>query len=778
MSFAAVSAVFLSAFAASSAGGGFSAGATEVSSPRAHSSGSAVPFIAQDSLPSLSGTVRAGGYGPEVLSDGPLDGAVVEVRQDNQIRRFNVGADGGYGFAGLVSGPAELIVFHLGTYPFEMEVQLPARGRVELDLVLRRRVIPVAGVQIRALPTLDSPVEPIDRSDPSLLAIGLRSLEASSGLAESGLASALGSDEPGEPGGVLYTFGSTVDSRLVLLDGAPVLTPFHVAGLVEPFDSRLLGSAELYLGAAPSSYSDGVSYLLDVETRPARRDRPRFAFGADGLTVDALAELPLPMSGSLLAGGRFLHGVQESLGGAGAFPYRYDDVLIRADFFPSPGHALRITAFENHEGVRLDLGGGASPLEGQAIWGNRALSAGYEGRIGPIQIETTGAASRYQSKLPISGEDPVLAGGVGDRLRLTGSAAIPFGPGSLRMGGSIEELSFSYDLDVLPQTASTVALEPGLALTTSEAGLFAEWDGALNSIFGVRAGIRADRYSHDARIRVSPRIALRLAVGERAELFTAAGRYHQVLPAPGLRSTASVDGAPSGLGWNPTLPVASASHLVVGLEQGLDQDVRVSLAGFVKAFSGLGERGDHRSRSSGTELRVSRGGHSVRGWFGYALSWFWVDEGPSGSTRFDGRHLLSLGIEGTVPGGVEIKGTLGFGAGLPMTAVGLPSQGSQVGSAAEDLHAPTTERVMNSGGGAPLELAPVGDFLRMDLEIAWQVAPRIGGRRTELQPYIKILNALNRRDALFYYFDRWKEEEARPLSARAVLPLVGLRWQF
>ena len=86
---------------------------------------------------------------------------------------------------------------------------------------------------------------------------------------------------------------------------------------------------------------------------------------------------------------------------------------------------------------------------------------------------------------------------------------------------------------------------------------------------------------------------------------------------------------------------------------------------------------------------------------------------------------------------------------------------------------------MNSGGGgAPLELAPQGDFLRMDLEIAWPIAPRIGGRRTELRPYIKILNALNRRDAFFYYFDRWREAEARPLAARAFLPLIGLRWQF
>ena len=73
-----------------------------------------------------------------------------------------------------------------------------------------------------------------------------------------------------------------------------------------------------------------------------------------------------------------------------------------------------------------------------------------------------------------------------------------------------------------------------------------------------------------------------------------------------------------------------------------------------------------------------------------------------------------------------------------MTAVGLPSQGVQGTSALDDFHAPSTERVMNSGGGgAPLELAPQGDFLRMDLEVAWPIAPRIGGCRTELRPYIK-----------------------------------------
>ncbi len=120
----------------------------------------------QDSLPSLSGTVRSEGYGPSGL----LDGAVVEVRQGTRVRRFGVGTDGTYEFNGLRPGPAELIVFHIATYPFEMGVRLPARGQVELDLLLRYRVIPVVGLQIRAVPELNRPIDPIRRTDENRVA--------------------------------------------------------------------------------------------------------------------------------------------------------------------------------------------------------------------------------------------------------------------------------------------------------------------------------------------------------------------------------------------------------------------------------------------------------------------------------------------------------------------------------------------------------------------------------------------------------------------------------
>jgi len=175
---------------------------------------------------------------------------------------------------------------------------------------------------------------------------------------------------------------------------------------------------------------------------------------------------------------------------------------------------------------------------------------------------------------------------------------------------------------------------------------------------------------------------------------------------------------------------------------------------------------------------VSREGDRLRGWFGHTLSWFWVGEGPTGSSRFDGRHLLSAGLEAVLPGGIQVGGSLGYGAGLPMTAVRLPSRAGAVAASLGDA-GPMSEVLINqSGGGAPLGLAPADDFLRMDLEIVWPMNPRVAGRSTELRPYVKVLNALNRRDALFYYFDDWHQEEARPLATQPILPLIGPRWSF
>jgi hypothetical protein len=70
-------------------------------------------------------------------------------------------------------------------------------------------------------------------------------------------------------------------------------------------------------------------------------------------------------------------------------------------------------------------------------------------------------------------------------------------------------------------------------------------------------------------------------------------------------------------------------------------------------------------------------------------------------------------------------------------------------------------------------------FIRLDAQIArsWQSDWR--GYAFTVTPYLKVLNALNRRDALFYHFDRGSATpEPRAIAAVPLLPVFGVEWRF
>ena len=74
---------------------------------------------------------------------------------------------------------------------------------------------------------------------------------------------------------------------------------------------------------------------------------------------------------------------------------------------------------------------------------------------------------------------------------------------------------------------------------------------------------------------------------------------------------------------------------------------------------------------------------------------------------------------------------------------------------------------------------PNHPYFRVDAQIARTFAANWRGFDFELTPYLKVLNALDRRDAIFYHFDRRESNpEPRPLAALPVLPLVGVQWKF
>jgi hypothetical protein len=73
--------------------------------------------------------------------------------------------------------------------------------------------------------------------------------------------------------------------------------------------------------------------------------------------------------------------------------------------------------------------------------------------------------------------------------------------------------------------------------------------------------------------------------------------------------------------------------------------------------------------------------------------------------------------------------------------------------------------------------APAGSYLRIDAMVSRSWSARLLGTDVEIVPYLKVLNALDRRDALFYQFEAGQDLRPRSLESVPLLPVIGIEWR-
>lgn len=737
--------------------------------------GSAAPLSAQRGAAPDTGAVQ----GRVVRPDGSgLAHAWIrwtsDSREDGVVR---AGEDGGYRIE-VAPGLLTLEVDYIGHRSTSVEVIVPASATVTLDVRLEEQPLALQGIVVRADPFRAPALPPhllraeVQRPDPAL---ELAALTLDGGLAEVASAVASARDPNGEPPGegaqVLLMRGSTADLKLLLLDGAPVYTPFHLAGLLDSFDADVLGGADHFTGAAPSRYDGGIDYILDLGTRDPRTDgRLHLRGNLDLLSAGGAAEWGTPAGGILLSG-RALHGGGPRLLEGVEAPYGYGDGLLRGAWTLG-GMKLAFTGFANQESVALDRAD-TPALPEQAIWSNRVLSLRARHTLASIDWSWSLAASRYDAELPLRGDstetavtNPVLAEGTTGRLRATLDGVAALGTGSLRFGLSADRTRAAYgsSLRTSDGYTRTDARSSGHSL-----GAHAEWSTPISTAVHSRVGLRVDRFDPGG-LRGALRGSLAWTVTPTAVLTLAGGRYHQFTRASDavvegtLTSLDTADPLDSTLA---VLQVARGDHLLVGLDQELTPQVSLGLQGHVKHFADL-EGSDDTRRSSGVDLRLRAGDDRRTGWLGYSLSWTWAEESGAGSTdRFIGRHLFTAGYRGVLAGAWGVDARISFSDGLPLTEVPLEVQTPA---------APGDDALGADGARDPSLPADADGFLRLDLELFAEWDAPVGPGR--VRPYLKVMNALDRRDALFYYFEPWRSADVTPLARRSILPVVGVAWRF
>ncbi|HEX6037367.1 TonB-dependent receptor [Longimicrobium sp.] len=689
------------------------------------------------------------------------------------------------------AGRQTLRVHHLDHAPTQMEVLVPAGGELDLDVMLRHRPITLAPVNVR--PSIDPGADSVAVSRSEFNLTIVRRATEDAGLAQT-LNGGFGSLPDGSGGGgeALYVRGSAANLQLVLLDGAPVYAPFHMGGLIESFEPEVVGEAALYLGGAPARYDGGLSYVMDLETRSGNGARHSAGGTVDMVSVTGRAEGPVAGGVRYLASGRTVHGASIAQLESEPFPYAFRDGLLRLDL-PLRDGGVSLTAFANHEGVRVDTLGG----DGLATWGNQAGSLRYGGRFEGADVEMTVAAGRFDAFIPLRDAGRLfLLSSRSDRVRSSLDFTRQQGPVSVRYGGSFERTWLTHDANQSQNGQVLVHTEAA----GSAVGAYVDTKWQPDDRVVLRGGVRADAFSVGGAAVFAPRASATWLLTDNAALTLAAGRYHQYIRVPRPLYSSTLRNFADSMRIATHLAVGGATHLSLSLDQQLAPDVRLGLEGFYKRFDGLPDprpRSDssYTAHNSGVDVWVRRTGGRVTGWLGYSLGWAWSSSLLQDTVQFLGRQTLTAGVRGTVWRRTVLSARFAYGAGLPSTRLAQPSDPINDGGSIPSLE--------NSSGGVDLDtdapLTGINPFLRLDAEVSRTWSPRVGGRRTQVTPYLRLINALENRDGLFYRYledtpasgtgnnsapspmPDGATEAARVVRNVTTLPLVpvaGITWKF
>lgn len=729
----------------------------------------AAATLQQGPTATVHGQVRSEGTGT------PLSGAAVEIIAAGVSKIATTDSLGTYVLKNIPVGRRLVRATHIDHAPLEVEIVIAERTEMVLDFSLELRPVKLQAVTAYAL-SWKGNKDTVAVGSAALGQASVKVLESSPGVAELGLAEMtreVPGQEPPDPSDVLYVRGGTTDLKLVLLNGAPVYAPFHLGGLINPLDGDLMRAARLYVGGAPARYDGGLSYVMDLETRAGRGKQSHSVVGLDMLSARTVIEGPVTNRSTYLVGARAVHGLWARHFIEDPFPYGYADAITRFDADLGQSR-LTGTAFWNQESVRLDSLSSGGAVK-SARWGNLSGSLRFRGAILGTDAEITAATGRFHTQLPIGGVRPIITDGSADRKRLSANFTRTYGGVNMQYGVSYDEQH--YEFNAWPQSATRDSLLLRSNAKGAVTGFYVDGEWHPLARITLRTGVRTDVFSEVRAPRLAPRLAATILLTDKASLTLAGGTYRQFVRAEsgnGFIGTTVVDTV-----GRPSLAVAKATHFVLSLDQDLGDGLRLALEGYYKTFEGLPSNNGNLTEASGVDFWMRRGAGKLTGWLGYSLAWIWSQDGSSSSAThvFAGRQLLSAGVSGPIGGNGRFDIHLAYGAGLPFTAIPEPEAAPPAFAYALLKPGRVPGSVPDDNFSSPTP--PDAQYMRLDGEISHTFVADIRGFAFELMPYFKVLNALDRRDALFYHFDRSQQEPtARAIAALPVLPILGLEWRF
>lgn len=735
----------------------------------------------------VEGVVRGAGDGK------PLVAAEIELVGTGRTTTTDSG--GRYLLLDVPSGDQRIRASRFGFASLAVDLSIPESGAVAVDFHLRVEafLMPTVTVVDRrsdgAKPpdtVAENPVVPAHAA--------VRVLDTSPGVSELGISSgarALLGPDPPSPDNVLYVRGAGASLDLVLLDGAPVHAPFNLGGLVEPGLPPSIQRAERMQGGVTARYDGGLADVLLLTSRPGAAGVHAALF-ADMLAAGGQFESATPGVGAAYLSFRSLHNSWKGAVLNSGLPQRYSDALLRTDLFLAEDDTLSVTLFHNEETVQLD----AESDFDEPRWGNAAGSVRYQSRTGLGRMELGAALGDFSTRLPVGSTDPLTATGRTRRVRLWADFTRRLGGIGIGYGLQGDLLNLRTRFRETAPTVDTLRLSQ--RASARAVGAWLEGSRAITPRVDLKAGLRANFLSDGMGSSLSPRLLVGWNVTRDLRLSGSLGRFHQMVVAVDTDlpvETTAIAGSDGRVLGSILSDVAAArsTHLLLGVTHSPSPRELIHFEAFWKSSTGVPEYGDGALRNVGVDLLVGRPlTPRASVWAAYSLAWAWAAF-PDAESRvvYSARHFLRGGLTFETVDHLRLDADLSFGQGLEFGAIprserAALSTGQTGGSGASPptppavpgTPAPQSVIVPVETGGPIFTRAPNGSYLRLNFQVTAEFAVRFFGRDQKMLPYFRLVNALDREDALFFRYDGQESAEPKPIGSVPVLPVIGLEWRF
>jgi len=737
---------------------------------------------------------------------GPVEFAAVRLLAGSDIiAEVGSDVDGRFRIPGLPPGRFTLRVARIGLADFSRLVTIVADSTTTVEVTMRPAAVALSGIAVEGRASRERQLfeEVAGVTARELTAEEIRLVP---GLSEADPIRAIevlpGVVSTSDFTSAFNVRGGSADQNLILLDGIPIFSPFHLGGVFSVFNSDMVERAELRSGGFGAEYGGRVSSVLRIDSDP----------GDGGFGVDAgvsLLSSRAAVSGGFGDGlGRGRISVRRSyldvvLSPLFDFPYYLQDVQGVFELRTGANSRLQLSGYTGVDVLDLTaLDADDFPLRIDWDWGNDLLGASWIRLFDGGELTLRASGTRFGTGLSFPDFDDTS---FRSEIRQWSSRAeVKLRPSSsfeLTTGAGFDRLDYA---NVARSGGTTFAEGAGDGDQLS-AWLQGEWSAPLEWI--VEVGARVDHWRPapgDPVTELSPRLAVKRFFDEGAwALKASAGRYTQFLHS--LRD----EELPVGLDvW--ALAGRRAPHVVsdqvqVGVEALPEGPWTFSAEAYWREFDGVVtfNNGDDPNtdlddilagtgRSYGLDLFVRRSGEPLSGWVSLSLLKadrtfpdFLSPEVPIPEVTyapiFDKRVDLDVVMRFPMPGGWSGGLRLNVGTGTPYTRPGgsyasyqprfLNDSGRLVWSGVDEEE--------GEGGYAVLlgdrngERYPLYHRLDMSFRRTWE---KSWGAIT---PTVDLLNVYNRRNVLFYFFEYDRDPPVRSgISMFPLLPTFGVEVKF